>query len=222
MEVSGITTHDHRSTSPGFKIAISRDVAAMPRLVDTIRAVASQLTLIDDTQPGHPDQDAHLVVVTEHVPPLPRALGSRIIVANAEETTIRRSMRSAIGAVISPDISVGDVRTVLTAAIGGYYPVPRHLAPLVATRLEAPKKQMLSERDRTILAHLASGGTMADLARELGCSERHARRHVHSLWNTMEVHGRAQGLVAAARRGFLEDIEHSSDQPSNEPRYDDH
>ncbi len=204
MEVPVITTRTRRSTSPRFRIATSRGVAAIPRLIDTIRAVASHLTIIDDAQPRLPAHDVHLVMVKEHVPPLPRASGAQVIVADVEETTIRRSMRAGDGALISPDISIEELRAVLTATTHGYYPVPQYLAKVVAARLVSPRTQTLSDRDRTILTHLATGGTMIDLARELACSERHARRHVRSLWDTMEVHGRAQGLVAAARRGFLE------------------
>lgn len=187
----------------------------MPRLVDTLQAVATELTLIDDTPTA--SLDAYVVIATEHVPPLSLASGIQVIVTDIDEVTIRHAMETGVGALIAPDISIDDLRAVLMAATHGYYPIPRHLAPVVATRLEGPKPQTLSRRDLTILRHLAQGGTMIELAQQLGCSERHARRHVRALWNTMGVHGRAQGLVAAARRGLLEDFDRSIDQPTDEP-----
>lgn len=214
MEVAGITKIDSRSSVAGFRIALSRGAAAMPRLVDTLQAVASELIFIDDTQPRQPDCDAHVVVATEHVPPLSSASGIRVILTDIDEVTIRHAMETGVGALIAPNISIDDLRAVMMAATHGYYPVPRHLAPVVATRLEGPKPETLSRRDLTILRHLARGGTMIDLAQQLGCSERHARRHVRALWNTMGVHGRAQGLVAAARRGLLADFDDSTDSSS--------
>lgn len=186
----------------------------MPRLVDTLQAVASELTLIDDTPTA--SLDAYVVIATEYVQPLSLASGIQVIVTDIDEVTIRHAMETGVGAVIAPDISIDDLRAVLTAATHGYYPVPRHLSAIVASRLEAPKPQTLSRRDLTIRRHLAQGGTMIDLAQQLGCSERHARRHVRALWNTMGVHGRAQGLVAAARRGLLEVLDRSTDSSSGD------
>lgn len=208
MEAAGITKLDSRSSASGSRIALSRGAAAIPRLVETLHAIASELTVIDDA----PTEgfDAHVVIATEVSPPLPNGSGIRIIVTDIDETTVRCTMRAGVGAVMSPDISIKDARTVLSAALGGYYPVPRRLTPAIASHLEDPGPHLLSNRDRTILEHLARGGTMIELAQELGCSERHARRQVRSLWNTMGVHGRAQGLVAAVRRGFLEDLNHDS------------
>lgn len=217
VEVAGITKLDSCSSVARFRVALSRGAAAMPHLVDTLQAVASELIFIDDTQPRQPNCDAHVVIATEHVPPLPCALGIRVVVTDIDETTIRHAMETGVGALITPNISIEELRAVLTAATHGYYPIPRHLAQVMASRLEAPKPQTLSRRDLTILRHLAQGGTMIELAQELGCSERHARRHVRALWNTMGVHGRAQGLVAAARRGLLEDLDRSIDQPTDEP-----
>jgi len=209
VEAADITKLDSRSSASGFTIALSRSAAAIPHLVETLQAAASELTVIDDAPPE--GFDAHVVIATEVPLPLPNGSGVRIIVTDIDESKVRDAMRVGADAVMSPDISVEDARTVLSAAIGGYYPVPRRLTPAIATRLEDPRPQMLSDRYRTILAYLAGGRTMIELAQELGCSERHARRQVRSLWNTMGVHGRAQGLVAAARRGFLEDLNRDSD-----------
>lgn len=92
-----------------------------------------------------------------------------------------------------------------SAVMAGYYPVPHYLAQNVATRLEDPVPRRISDRDLTILTQLAGGMTMAELAKELGFSERHVRRQASALWKAMGVDGRIQGLIVAARQGLLED-----------------
>lgn len=191
------------SARAGFKIALSQGVAAIPHLVDTLQAVASELILTSDTPSS--DFDIYVLMAAEPLPSLRCRPVIRIIVSTIEERTVRWGVRVGADAVMSPDVSVQDAHRVLEAATGGYFPVPSDLARALATRLEDPKPPMISERDRTILKLLAEGTTMSDIARELGCSERHARRQIRSLWNTMGVQNRAQGLVAAARRGFLDD-----------------
>jgi DNA-binding NarL/FixJ family response regulator len=185
-------------------LAVSHRVAAHPRLVDTIRSVATEITPLEEARSQHRNLDAHFVALSEDAGPVSGEIGIRITVGDIGEATVRNSMRANDGALISPEISVDDLRTILMAATDGYYPLPQHLAPTIASRLDSTQPLMLSPRDITILRHLASGGTMIDLGQRLGCSERQARRYARTLWNAMDVKNRAEGLVTAARRGLLD------------------
>lgn len=206
MEVARIAGHNSRTRE--FRIGISRDAATIPRLVNTLRQISSQL-IVEDTPLT--DCDIHIVTTREALRASSSTSGIRIVVMDTDESSVRTSMKNGAGAAISPDISVEAAQAVMSAVISGYYPVPRHLAAAIATRLEDPGSHILSDRDKTILTHLATGKTMAELARELGYSERHVRRQVRSLWNAMGVSGRVQGLIAVARRGFLEDDSYEND-----------
>lgn len=120
-----------------------------------------------------------------------------------DETVVRAAMRSGAAGGIPLDVTVEGARAILSAVVAGYFPIPRHLAPTLATRLKSSTPAGLTERDRILLDHLARGDTIRAIAQRLGCSERHTRRHIRALWKTMGVDGRAQGLVAAARQGLL-------------------
>ncbi len=184
--------------SPMWTIALSDHVATHRRLIETLRRVPARLV------PGdHPEADFRLAAQTE-----PGAgVHSRtplIVVADViDETLVRAVMRSAAAGIIPRDVTVEEARGILSAVATGSFPIPHHLAVALATRLEPAPPAGLTEQERIILDHLAHGDTITIIARRLGCSERHTRRHLRTLWNKMGVNGRAQGLVAAARQGLL-------------------
>src|SRR5680860_1084879 len=132
------------SAQAGFKIALSQGVTAIPHLVDTLQAVASELILASGTPPA--GFDVYVVMADEPLPSLRCRPVIRIIVSTIEERTVRWGVRVGADAVMSPDVSVQDAHRVLEAATGGYFPVPRDLARALATRLEDPKPPMISER----------------------------------------------------------------------------
>ncbi len=190
----GITT----PTPWMWTISLSDDVATHQRLVETLRRVP--VRLVSD---GHAQAAIRLIAQTEpgagshgRIPP--------IVVADAiDETVVRAVMRSGAAGIITPDITVEEAPGILSAVSAGYFPIPHGLAVALATRLEPSSPADLTEQERVILDHLAHGDTITTIARRLGRSERHTRRHLRTLWDKMGVSGRAQGLVAAARQGLL-------------------
>lgn len=183
-----------------WTIEASDAVADDQQLAEMLRRAPVRLVSADQ----HAQIDIRLIRLSE--PPAEGFQGRipRIVVTDAiDETAVRAVMRSGAAAIISPDVTVEEARAVLSAVAAGYFPVRRHLAVALATRLEPETLTGLTERDRIILGHLARGDTIATIAQRLGCSERHTRRHLRALWDKMGVDGRAQGLVAAARQGLL-------------------
>ncbi len=184
---------------PMWTIALSDAVTTNQRLVGTLRRVPARLVYDQ-----HGEADVRLIRLSQ-----PLARGSedripRVIVADAvDEVVVRAVMRSGAAGIISPDVSVEEARAILSAAVARYFPIPHHLASALASRLEPPSAIVLTDRDRIILKHLARGDTIATIARRLGCSQRHARRHLRTLWDKMDVPGRAQGLITATRQGLL-------------------
>ncbi|MDO5052326.1 MAG: helix-turn-helix transcriptional regulator [Pseudoclavibacter sp.] len=70
------------------------------------------------------------------------------------------------------------------------------LRVLVAAPEREPLLAKLSERERQVLAELATGGTNADLAAGLGISAKTLQNHLGSIYRKLGVSGRA-GAVAA-------------------------
>lgn len=60
----------------------------------------------------------------------------------------------------------------------------------------------LTEREREILHHIASGHTNADIAQELVISLKTVRNHVSNIFNKLQVADRAQAALRARQAGF--------------------
>jgi len=147
------------------------------------------------------------VIMTGEAHPAPRRWAGVVLVAGAtgSEGTHRYALSVGAAAVVHPAMAPEDLSVVWAAVLAGDYPLPLGIARSMARRLAQPPRQLvLSERDMIIVGGLSRGDTMAAIADRLGCSERHARRHTRSLWDTLGVANRAQGLVAAARWGLLD------------------
>jgi DNA-binding NarL/FixJ family response regulator len=60
----------------------------------------------------------------------------------------------------------------------------------------------LTDREREILHHIASGHTNADIAQELVISLKTVRNHVSNIFNKLQVADRAQAAIRARQAGF--------------------
>lgn len=131
-----------------------------------------------------------------------------VVVASAAHPTAAEArrvlVRGAAGVIDrrgAPEAIVASFRAVLV----GITVVPNALAPAVLARLEEPPPALdLTPTDLALLRDLASGITLDDVARLRGRSTRTIRRDLRDLWRRMDVTGRAQGLVRAARWGLVE------------------
>ncbi len=184
---------------PMWTIALTDQVATDQQLAETLRRIPARLVADDD-----PQADIRVVHLSPSVAGGSQRRVPQIVVVDAiDETTIRTVMRSGAAGIITPSVTVEEARAILTAVVAGSFPVPHHLAAHLATRLEPTTPDRLTARDRLMLDRLAQGDTIIMIARRIGCSQRHTRRHLRALWDKMGVNGRAQGLVAAARQGLL-------------------
>ena len=61
----------------------------------------------------------------------------------------------------------------------------------------------LTPREQELLEHLAEGGTLADIAREMYVSESTARSHAAALYRKLGVANRSQAIMAAVRLGLI-------------------
>ncbi len=65
-------------------------------------------------------------------------------------------------------------------------------------------ERCLTPREAEVLRLAAVGMTHKEIACRLGISARTARNHMANLYEKLEIHGRAQAVLHAARLGLLE------------------
>jgi DNA-binding NarL/FixJ family response regulator len=98
-----------------------------------------------------------------------------------------------------PDTMLNAVRAV---AAGGTF-----VDPGVRNRLaqqEIPRERVLTVREREVLARLAEGLSIEEIAGELVLSTETIRTHVRNAMGKLETRTRAHAIVVALRRGELE------------------
>ena len=74
----------------------------------------------------------------------------------------------------------------------------------VRQHMEAPAPEVLDDREVELLKRLADGVAIADLAAEMGYSERSIYRELASLWKKLGVPGRKEGVRRAASVSLLD------------------
>ena len=94
------------------------------------------------------------------------------------------------------------LRAVRAVAAGGTF-----VDPAVSRRLEqragAAPQRLLSVREREVLARLAEGQSIEDIAAELVLSTETIRTHVRNAMGKLQTRTRAHAIVVALRRGEL-------------------
>lgn len=76
-------------------------------------------------------------------------------------------------------------------------------AAAVRAHLEHPAPETLDDRERHLLTRLSEGAAIAQIAVEVGYSERSIYRALASLWKKLGVPGRADGVSMALAEGLL-------------------
>ena len=71
------------------------------------------------------------------------------------------------------------------------------------TRESRPLEDLLSPREREVLAELAQGASNADIATRLGIGEKTVKSHVSNILGKLRLDDRTQAAVYAWRSGFV-------------------
>ncbi len=78
------------------------------------------------------------------------------------------------------------------------------VAEAVQQHFDADAPPSLNASEQLMLKRLACGAPTADLATELGYSERSMYRELSKLWDKLGVSGRAAGLQKATAEGLID------------------
>jgi DNA-binding NarL/FixJ family response regulator len=82
---------------------------------------------------------------------------------------------------------------------------PQMIAALLGRRREASAQvESLTERERDVLRHVATGISSREIARELGISYTTVRTHIRSLGRKLGVHSKIEAIAKARELGLVE------------------
>ena len=123
-----------------------------------------------------------------------------------EEEKVHAALEAGAAGYLLKDAEADEVAAAIRAAQRGEV----HLDPAVARQLtaalrrgaSASPKDLLTEREREILALVAQGKANKEIAAELVISERTARTHVSNILSKLGLTSRTQAALWAVREGL--------------------
>ncbi len=193
---------EERSLTGGLRVGMSPEVAAHAELHRTLVDAADHLGKLRDG----PCDVAVLAAGWE----LEKLGGVAPAVVAVGDMLTLDEYRQALGwgatALVTWEVGADVLRATLVSATCGRGTLPLWVLEGLAVRLEEPPDAFtLTPWQLDLLRDMAAGHTEGQLAQDRGCSGRKIRRKVAEIWAQMEVTGRTQGLVRAARWGLVGD-----------------
>lgn len=174
--------------------AVVRTAGDLETALERAREVEPQMILVDLGLPGCGGIDSVLKFRAEF-PQVPTA----VVSANDDTLSVRGAL--AVGAAgfipksSNPMVVVNALRLI---AEGGRYIPPEALkADAGAPQRELTPHEMLTERQRDVLARMLKGQSNAQIAQELDIAEGTAKQHAHAVYAAFGVSTRADLILAA-------------------------
>ena len=204
---------DHALFRSGVKALLGRqpDIEVVGEAADGLdgvqqaRRLRPDMVLLDLHMPGASGRDA-LKALAEDLP------GTRVLMLTVSEDAddlIETLQAGAAGYLLKNIDTDYFVDAIRRAAAGDSVISPQMTGKLVAGLkrgpVTAPDKELLSGREREVLAALARGASNKDLARQLDVSESTVKIHVQSILRKLGLNSRVQAAVYAVRHGIVDD-----------------
>jgi DNA-binding NarL/FixJ family response regulator len=174
--------------------AVVRTAGDLKTALERAHEIEPQLVLVDLGLPGCGGIDSVLQFRSAfpHVP---------TVVCSANDDTLSVRGALAVGAAgfipksSSPQVVVNALR--LVAGGGRYIPPEAIKHDTGAPQRELTPQEMLTERQREVLARMLKGSTNAQIAKELDITEGTAKQHAHAVYAAFGVSTRADLILAA-------------------------
>jgi DNA-binding NarL/FixJ family response regulator len=125
-----------------------------------------------------------------------------VLSANEDRSSIDGALNAGASAYIVKSVNPSDLPSVIRQVAGGaIFHAPSRPASAAAATSE-PAGPDLTERERTILAAIASGQTTAAISRELWVSEHTIKFHLTNIYRKLGVTNRAGAVRFAIENGL--------------------
>ncbi|MFE1173084.1 LuxR C-terminal-related transcriptional regulator [Streptomyces sp. NPDC058773] len=138
-----------------------------------------------------------------------RQAGEGLVIALVDSLTVdncRDAIRAGANGVAPHDADFDDIVEALRLAQWGEMRVPLALLrTLVDTSPVAPNGLTLSQSETDLVRQLASGRPVADIAADLGYSERQMYRLAREIYFKLGASNRSEAIATAARWRLLDD-----------------
>jgi DNA-binding NarL/FixJ family response regulator len=131
---------------------------------------------------------------------------THVVIAVIEEESVVqgvRAVRAGAQSVLLRRVTVGALRRTVEATIDGQAVMPAAVAAALGPGAPDAAQRFPSPEQRSWLRQLADGSTVAQLAGQVGYSEREMFRLLQSLYKKMGVRTRIQAIIRAQDQGWL-------------------
>jgi DNA-binding NarL/FixJ family response regulator len=174
--------------------AVVRTAGDLKTALERAREIEPKLVLVDLGLPGCGGIDSVMQFRAEF-PQVPTV----VVSANDDTLSVRGAL--AVGAAgfipksSSPTVVVSALRLI---AEGGRYIPPEALKPMAGQKHESQPQELLTDRQRDVLARMLKGLSNAQIAKELDITEGTAKQHAHAVYAAFGVSSRADLILAAS------------------------
>lgn len=174
--------------------AVVRTAGDLKTALERAREIEPKLVLVDLGLPGCGGIDS-VLQFRAAFPQVPTV----VVSANDDSLSVRGAL--AVGAAgfipksSSPTVVVSALRLV---AGGGRYIPPEALKPVPGQTHESQPQELLTDRQREVLARMLKGQSNAQIAKELEITEGTAKQHAHAVYAAFGVSTRADLILAAS------------------------
>jgi len=159
-------------------------------LMDLMMPVMDGLTAIAEIKKTQPEIE--IVAVTSFI----------------EEQKVTAALEAGASGYLLKDAEADEVANAIRSAHAGEMHLDPAVAKLLTQRLRAraPERpvEMLTDREREVLAHVARGSANKEIAHALGITERTARTHVSNILGKLGLASRTQAALWAVEHGLAD------------------
>ncbi len=202
---SVLIADDHPLILAGIRRALDRSEAV--EVVGEATSGSQVLAMVERRRPDVVLLDLHMPGLDG--PELIEAIRERwpeiktvVLSANEDRGSIDGALSAGASAYIVKSVSPSDLPSVIRQVAGGaIFHAPSRPSATAASPPEATGPD-LTERERTILAAIASGQTTAAISRELWVSEHTIKFHLTNIYRKLGVSNRAGAVRFAIEHGL--------------------
>jgi DNA-binding NarL/FixJ family response regulator len=201
---------DHEMVADSLLLALDAapDLQAVGRAVtirearDVLPTVDADVVVVDYRLPD----GTGVELVTDLRATMPR-VGFVMVTAFPDPGALSAALKAGCRGFVSKSNGVNALLGAIRRVADGELAVSAQWLAELATYLssrEARSAEMLSKREREVLAELGTGASTEQIADRLFLSVHTVRNHVHSVLHKLDAHSRLEAVSRAQKQGLLE------------------